>query len=266
MKIAIATIFYNNHDELARLVQSIPDKVVDYWIAVDGPFKYNLDTNPELPHHSDDGSIEVITESRNKFNYGVVVHYKPGATEFDKRNLYLENCKKLGIDVLLIIDSDEYFIYDQQEGKSPKDCWLRLRKNIELEMIKNPHHNVYGIRTFDQKHNMESYCPRIWVKPHQMRYVYGSHYHYANIETEQQDIDNFKKYRQCYTQHAASVIKGGVTLTHDYNLRSEEYQQRRKQYQQYLVRYEELTQSHKFTPEECDRMAKENPATGFDPT
>jgi hypothetical protein len=74
MKIAIATIFYNNHDELARLVQSIPDKVVDYWIAVDGPFKYNLDTNPELPHHSNDGSIEVITESRNKFNYGVVVH------------------------------------------------------------------------------------------------------------------------------------------------------------------------------------------------
>lgn len=264
MKIAIATIFYQNKLELQRLVDSIPDNVVDYWICIDGPFRYNLDMNPDLPHKSNDGSIDLIMESRFKFNYGIVLHYKAGSTEFDKRNAYLENCQKLGIDCLLIIDSDEYFIYD--DGKTPLQCWQRFIKNIELEAIKHPHHNVFGIRTYDPIHKLESYCPRIWLKPHQMRYVYGSHYHYANIETEQRDIDYFKQYRQCYVQNAESIIKGGVSLAHSQDLRSEEYQKRRKQYQQYLVRYEELTQSHKFTPQECDRMAKDNPSSNFNPS
>jgi hypothetical protein len=267
-KIAIATIFYNNRAELQRLVDSIPSKVVDYWITIDGPFKYNLDTNPDLPHHSDDGSIEVITtEAKHKFNYGVVLHYKPGATEFDKRNLYLENCQKLGIDCLLIIDSDEYFIYPHadDQGKTPKECWQRFIKNIELESIKYPHHNVYGIEALEGI-DTQTYRPRIWLNPGQMRYINGSHYHYANIETEQIDIENFAKYKQTYCQDARSIIKGGVILAHNQSLRTKEYQERRKQYQQYLVRYEELIQSYKFSKDEADKLAKDQPAITFNPT
>lgn len=264
MKIAIATIFYNNKPELQRLADSIPDNVVDYWICVDGPFRYNLDVNPELPHKSDDGSIDVIIESRFKFNYGVVLHYKAGHTEFDKRNTYLENCQELGIDCLLIIDSDEYFIYPD-DGKTPLECWQRFIKNLELETIKYPHHNVYGIEALEGI-DTQTYRQRIWLNPGQMRYINGSHYHYANIETEQIDIENFAKYKQTYCQDARSIIKGGVILAHNQSLRTKEYQERRKQYQQYLVRYEELIQSYKFSKEDADKLAKDKPATTFNPT
>jgi hypothetical protein len=265
MKIALATIFYQCAKELQRLVDSIPDKVIDYWICVDGPFRYNLDRHPDLPHKSDDGSLTVISDAAPKFNYNVIINYKyGGATEFDKRNTYLENCEKLGdINVIIIVDSDEYFIYNH--GIDPVEAWNRLRKNIEIEMIQHPFHNVYGIPYAQKDSPSDTYKPRIWTRPEKMRYINGSHYHYANIENEQQDIETFKQNRLNYVQQARSIIKSGVIMTHDQSLRTKEYQERRRQYQQYLVSYEERIQSYKHTHEEADRLAKENPATSYDP-
>lgn len=253
-KIAIATIFYQNKTELQRLADSIPPNVIDYWICLDGPFRYNLEVNPDLPHKSEDGSIATIMQSRTKFNYGVVLHYKAGSTEFDKRNTYLENCEKLGIDCLLIVDSDEYFIYDK--GKTPLECWQRFLKNIELEMIKNPHHNVYGIQYIDE-HGTDTYKPRIWMHPEKMRYINGSHYHYANIIDEADTLTQFKQNKVNYVQHAASIIKGGVILTQDHKLRSDDYMKKRDDYQKYLNTFEELIQSYRFSMDEAHKMAKE---------
>jgi hypothetical protein len=262
MKIALATIFYQCRDELQRLVDSFPPKVIDYWLCVDGPFRYNLDIYPDLPHKSDDGSFMVISDSAPKFNDSVIIHHKPGATEFDKRNTYLENCSKLGdIDVIIIVDSDEYFIYPP--GITPLQAWQRFRKDLEILMIQNPHHNVYGIQTLEM--GVDTYRPRIWVNPAKMRYINGSHYHYANLDTELDDVLKFRQNRLNYVQHARSIIKGGIILTHDQSLRTPEYQERRKQYQQYLVRYEELIQTHKHDDVEADKLAKQDPAVGFDP-
>ena len=264
MKIALATIFYNNCAELQRLVDSIPPKVVDNWIAVDGPFRYNLDINPDLSHKSNDGSIKVIFDSAPKFNGSIILHHKPGATEFDKRNTYLENCSKLGdIDVIIIVDSDEYFIYPP--GITPLQAWQRFRKDMEILLIQNRHHNVYGIQYEQADSPSDTYKPRIWVNPAKMRYLNGSHYHYANVESEQKDIELFKKNRLNYVQQALSIIKGGIILTHDQSLRTKEYQEQRKQYQQYLVRYEELVQSYNHDYEEADKLAKQDPSTTFDP-
>ena len=279
LKIAIGTIFYNNKPELQRLADSIPSKTVNYWIAIDGPFKYNLEVNPDLSHHSDDGSIEVITESRNKFNNGVILHYKPGATEFEKRNIYLQNCQKLkkDIDVLLIVDSDEYFVYPPSVPGGPEleplECWNRFKKNLEIEMIQNPHHNVYGIPYFEDRPGgwkatigtaADTYKPRIFVNPGKMRYISNSHYNYANIETELETVEYFKTFRQVYCQHAAKIIRGGVALTQDQSLRTKEYQEQRKKYQQYLVALEPLVQQGK-PQEEADKIAKDKPAENWNP-
>ena len=182
MKIALFLIFYNNKKEIQRLLNSIPDKVVDYLIAVDGPFRYNLDMNPDLPMKSDDGSLEVLTDSAPKFIESVIISYRPGATEFDKRNTYLEICnKKIHVDVGIVTDSDEYFIYPPEDRK-PGRCWDILKQDLELEKIKNSNerHNVYGIR-WTEEGDIDTYKPRIWFYPGEMRYINGSHYHYANI-------------------------------------------------------------------------------------
>lgn len=264
IKIALATIFYQCKDELQRLVDSIPPKVLDLWITVDGPFRYNLDMNPNLSHKSNDDSLKVIYDSAPKFNDSIMIHHKPGSTEFDKRNAYLEDCTKLGnIDVLIIVDSDEFFIYPP--GIKPLDAWQRFRKDMEILIIQNQHHNVYGIQYSQANSPSDTYKPRIWVNPAKMRYTNGSHYHYANIETEKDTIETFKQNKINYVQQAASIIKGGIILTHDQSLRTEEYQQQRKQYQQYLVRYEELIQSYKHDDREADKIAKDEPATGFNP-
>ncbi|HET6716393.1 MAG TPA: hypothetical protein VFG90_04635 [Nitrososphaeraceae archaeon] len=264
-KIALATIFYQNAAELQRLADSIPPKVIDYWIAIDGPFRYNVEKDPNISPKSDDGSLMVLSNSAHKFNDNVIIHYKAGATEYEKRNLYLENCEKLkDISVLIIVDSDEYFTYPIG-GSKPVECWNRFKKNIEIDMIQNYTHNVYGINYIDEA-GTETYKPRVWTNPASMRYINGSHYHYANIKTEKQDIDNFLKYRQTYCQHCAKIIRGGVTLSHDHKLRSAEYQRRREEYQRYLVRFEELVQSTKFTIEEAHKMAKETPSSDFQPT
>ena len=272
LKIALATIFYNNKDELQRLADSIQSKTIDYWITIDGPFRYNLDIEPSLPHESDDGSLDVIMESRTKFKQGVVMHNKAGSTEFEKRNTYLENCQKLNIDVLIIVDSDEYFIPDTSlkpdPTKSQEEAWNRFIKNIELELIRHQSsHNVFGIPFVEVETKTETYKPRIWLNPGQMRYINGSHYHYANMETEQRDVDYFNQYGMSYIQHCLSIVKGGITMAHDHSLRTEEYNERRKKYQQYLVSYEEkVQQTKKYTVEEAEKLAKENPDKEFKPT
>lgn len=276
MKIAIATIFYNNCLELQRLVDSIPTKAIDYWITVDGPFRYNLDVDQTLSHKSDDGSLKIIYDSASKFNHSVIVHHKPGATEFDKRNTYLEICEKLGdVDVLIIVDSDEYFVYPS--GLNRIDCWTRFKQNIEIDMIQNRHQNVYGIRYLEDTKpgggegwktaidtSADTYKPRIWVDPGKMRYISNSHYNYANIEEEKDTVEYFKKYKQVYCQSAAKVLRGGVVLTQDQSLRTEKYQQQRKQYQQYLVALEPMVQQGK-SYEEADRIARDNPAENWNP-
>jgi hypothetical protein len=264
IKIALATIFYNNKAELQRLVDSIPDKAVDSWITVDGPFRYNLDINPNLSHKSNDGSFTVITKSAYKFNDTIYINYKTGATEFDKRNTYLENCSKLGnIDVLIIVDSDEFFIYPQ--GITPLAAWQRFRKDMEILLIQNPHHNVYGIPAIEGV-NTETYRPRIWVNPGKMRYINNSHYMYANIIDEKENMKKFEENGLIYCQHAAKIIKGGPILAHDQSLRSPEYQKRREDYQRYLVRYEELLRDRTITTEQADQQARDTPKEDFQPT
>ena len=277
LKIAIATIFYQCKEEMQRLIDSIPPKVVDTWICVDGPFRYNLDMNPDLSHKSDDGSLAVIYDSAPKFIDSVILHHKPGSTEFDKRNTYLENCQKLGdINVLIIVDSDEMFVYPS--GVKPLECWNRFKQNIEIEIIRNRHHNVYGIPYFEEVAatggedkwkavigtTADTYKPRVWVNPGAMRYINNSHYNFANIYTQQKDIEDFKKNGLTYCQHVAKIIRGGIVLTQDQSLRTKEYQQQRKRYQQYLISLEPLVQTGK-SFEEADKLAKEQPSENWDP-
>src|SRR5688500_18866600 len=108
MKIAIATIYYNSFEEINRLLDSIPKGAVDYFIGVDGPFKYikekvDSETVYTMPTYSTDGSTQSILEHwkyTNKF-IPVIVEKGENATEFEKRNAYLETAEKLGdLDVL----------------------------------------------------------------------------------------------------------------------------------------------------------------------
>jgi len=255
MKIAIGCIFYQCRTELERLVNSIPRNFIDYFIGIDGIYKYNKEQNPQLPDVSNDGSRELLMQYGGGQKYVVALSSKPNSTEFEKRNTYLEICDKLGdIDVLIIVDSDEFFLFP--EGTNLKDSVFRFKRNLEFTIGKliNREHNVFGIHTLNLHDKVESYKPRIWYKPEEMRYLNGSHYHYANIKTEQATIETFNQNRINYCQHVAEVVKGAV-LGHDHSLRSQKQTEMHDKYVEYLTRFEGLVQSHKYNIEEAHKFA-----------
>src|SRR5215217_6108099 len=146
MKIAITTIFYQSKTELERLLDSIPPNVIDYFIAVDGVFKFTKERYPDLPDISTDGSLDILLNNKasitNKFS--IVYTQKLVSTEFDKRNSYLETAKDLGVDIIIIVDSDEYFVYDP--GSEPSECWTIFKRNLDIALRRTGHnHNVFGI-------------------------------------------------------------------------------------------------------------------------
>ena len=268
MKIAVATIFYNSKAELERLINSIPDKAIDWFIGIDGIFKYTKEQNPELPELSNDGSNEIIINDLigNIGRITNIASYRfnmPNSTEYEKRNKYLEICKSMEIDYLIIVDSDEYFIYN--EGITPERSWQIFRRNFEQLAEKNAfRHNVFSIRSWDVASNSEAVRARCWYNPGDMRYIHNSHYHYYNEKTEQKDLEHCIQNRLTYCQSTRGVIKG-LTLAHDHSLRTKEQLRLREQYQRYLITYESLVQNG-YKPDEAHRLAKLNPSKDFNPT
>jgi hypothetical protein len=254
LKIAIGCIFYNCYEELKRLVDSIPNGFIDYFIGIDGIYRYNKEQDPNLPDLSNDGSRKVILDHGGGHKYTAVLQHKPNVTEYEKRSQYLDLCQHLNIDVLLIVDSDEFFIYP--DGVKPDEAFHIFKRNLELIIKKHQGHNVFGMRTLNIHDKLESYKPRIWYKPGEMRYLSGSHYHYANVITEADTINTFEVNGINYCQHCESVVKG-IILAHDHSLRSKEQTQRHDDYIEYLKRFEGLVQSHKYSLEQAHKLAKE---------
>lgn len=255
MKIALGINFYNCANELKRLVDSIPKGFVDYIIGVDGVYRYHKEKNSDLPFESNDGSKQIILENSGKKGYIAIFLNVENHIEFNKRNAYLKACEILNnIDVLIIVDSDEFFIYP--EGTTPEDAFTTFKQNIEKTIRKHKDHNVFSIRGLNMNANPPYDCayPRIWVRPGEMRYLNGSHYYYGNIYREAKDIDTFNKQRFNYVQYSAAIIKG-VVLAHSHSLRSKEFMKQREEYIEYLKRFEGLTQSHYFTLDQSHRLA-----------
>ena len=266
MRLAIATIFYNAKAELERLVKSIPNNSVDCCIWIDGIFKYTKEQNPELSDLSNDDSIfSILGDMSNKPRIFNIYEYDSNFTEFNKRNHYLEICKVYDIDYLIIVDSDEFFVYP--EGVTAERSWQLFRRNFEMLARKNSfQHNVFSIRSLDIATNTESHRPRCWYNPGDMSYVNLSHYHYGNIhnKTEFDKIQTAREQRLNYCQESRGVIKG-ITLAHSHDLRTKEQLQLREQYQRYLVKYESLVQNG-YSHEKAHKIAKANPSKEFNPT
>ena len=240
MKVALATVFYQKINEVKRLVESVPKGVVDYWLAIDGPYRYIVEkyNTPPKSH------LACRTVFTNKTGVDVRLYDNPGVTEYQKRQFYLELCssESFDIDVLIIIDSDEYFLYPP--GSDPFLIWREFIFNISRarqDNIKNySDHNVFNIAFQDE--GIKSYKPRIWLNPGEMRYLGGSHYHFGNVKREINKIKHYESFGSIYNQAAITEIPG-MNIAHSHDLRHNDYKKRDKDYRDYITRYEELIQT-----------------------
>jgi hypothetical protein len=113
LKVAAGIIFFNDCVSLDRCLNSI-NEGVDVVFAIDGKFP-NFPADSEL---STDGSRELVSS----FSKCVLIDFP--RSEVDKRSKYLEYCAHYSIDVLLIIDSDEFV-------RNPEN-WSTFHHNLEL--------------------------------------------------------------------------------------------------------------------------------------
>jgi hypothetical protein len=108
--------------------------------------------------------------------------------------------------------------------------------------------------------------PRCWYKPGDMRYLFGSHYHWGNIVTEKKIIEEHQKTKRTYLQYSIDDIDfPELLLVNDPStVRSKEANERREKYQQYLVTYEALRQiNHSMPHLQAHQIAKLSPATSL---
>lgn len=237
--IAVGIIFYNAKEELKRCLLSFIDncRTVDYIFLIDGAFKFNRDKGTSLL--SDDGSREYILNEymdiarQHKINV-VLDDSQAGKTEFDKRQRYLELCKLYNCNALFIVDSDE-FVYESPEHRfNIKRDWNTFRQELKQYLLLD--HNVFSIDTMiTEKGQLEQY-PRIWLKPHEMAYIYNSHYKFIKIN----ETDPFKIDVQNHFDRQGTYKKTikGIILKHDHNKRTMIHFNEREKYQKFLISYE----------------------------
>jgi hypothetical protein len=224
MKIAAGIIFFNDKESLRRCINSLV-MGVDIIFAIDGKF-------PQYPGTeclSYDGSRELV---KKYSDYKVVLIDYP-KSEFEKRQHYLKLCEDYGVDVLLIIDSDEYVMPTLENSN-----WNRFRKSLHKVIIERDggnKQNVYGINMFNQADGSTLAYPRIWYRPEEMEYYAGRHYFFRNKYPPGHTLHKTNLPHQA--AHNVNLIEG-VTLAHDHLLRSKHHMSGRHEYQIWLSNYE----------------------------
>ena len=199
MKIGIGYCYYNDVESIKRGIPTFVNDV-DYIFAIDGKFSLR-----EGSDYSIDGSTEYLESFDN------VIIEKFVGMEHDKRQKYIDLAVKHKVDVLIIIDSDEYV--------SEAD-WPLFKQN--LEKILDSNENIHGVNFFTDN-NITQY-PRIWIRPHQIKY-WNAH---------------------CLFEVNGNVMRSpkslepvlGITLKMDDSMRSEEYLKETSNYQYKMISYE----------------------------
>jgi len=213
IKVAAGIIFFNDCPSLARCLESIKDGV-DLIFAVDGRFP----NFPATSNLSTDGSRELVTS----YSKSVLIDF-PGF-ETEKRSKYLEYCFLYSIDVLLIIDSDEYVM-------NPEN-WNKFHYNLKSLIFDRDkaEYNIYSINLQSLYTDQEYLAyPRIWYKPEEIEYG-NRHYYFRNRNP-------LKPILPHQADHSPNLIEG-IALGHNHELRSDYHQKNRIVYQTWLQNYE----------------------------
>jgi len=224
LRVAAGIIGFNDKEGLRRTINSVY-KGVDLIIYIDGKFP----TFPYSSDLSDDGSRELIL---NGFAEKSILVDCP-EPEYNKRQKYLDLCEQYDIDVLLIIDTDEYIIDEFSDWSMfREECYQRMFiENKETQ-------NIFNIKMLNRisvagGHVLDLWVsyPRIWFRPSDMHYARGRHYEFVGkdgrVQTGSEGHDTIYSIR----------------AKHDIDLRTSKHQEGREAYQKWLIKYEKGLQN-----------------------
>jgi hypothetical protein len=228
MTVAVGCIFYNDAVGLARLIDSCW-KHVDLIFCVDGPFRdFKKTKQKKLPPKSTDLSRDVVKRYPN-----AVLVDAPYLLEHQKRQVYLDQCKKYNIDYLMIVDADEYFLpesnwsgfAEERERVCTDDYIYNLKNYTDLQPL--------GLVPLDQA--------RLWKNPGKLEYLNNHHYQFTLRNTAKALVAKLTLYT--------------VKLCHDPMLiRSDERHEQHHKYIKWLEGYEKKKMRNESKHERKNRL------------
>jgi hypothetical protein len=214
IRVGVGIIFFNDYSSLKRCINSIIVGA-DIIFAIDGKFP----TFPGDSQFSTDGSRELVK------SYAKCLLLDCPRPEFEKREKYLEYCALYSVDILLIVDSDEFVL----NGHG----WETFHRNLKTVIFDRDKcvYNVYSVM-LQSLANSQVFAPypRIWYNPAQMEYYSGRHYCFRNKDVKKTNISN--------QSESTSTVIQGIELGHDHSLRSKHHLESRSIYQTWLVNFE----------------------------
>jgi len=220
LKVAAGIIGFNDREGLRRTLQSVYNGV-DMIFYIDGKFP----TYPYPSDLSDDGSRQLVRDYYSEKTLLVDC----ARSEFEKRQKYLDLCRHFDIDILLIIDTDEWVVPEFSDWSLfRQECYQRFVLEDKEE------HNIYNIKMFNRLsvaggHILDLWVsyPRVWYKPADMHYARGRHYEF---------VSNKDGVLQTGSEGNDSIYS--IRLKHDHELRTTKHQESREIYQKWLIDYE----------------------------
>lgn len=219
LKIAIGLSFYNDFDSLRRMLMSCQSYPIDLIIAVDGRYE-GYPTKEPL---SNKQTIDLFKGFQTPYTYISAAD----ESQNKKRDVYFAACKEHGIDCLIVMDSDEYFLHEFTN-------WPLFIADLEKKIQENAHtyRQAYcipvvlgdkGIQKMPAGYTEN--LPRLFYKPWELQYV-DDHYTIRNKKTG-----------------VMMTFEGNATLSdiamgHDHALRTEQYNANTEKYEDELIEYE----------------------------
>jgi hypothetical protein len=221
LRIGIGLSFYEDFDSLRRMLMSCQSYPIDLIIAVDGPYKgYPV---PAKSTHSSQRVLDLFQSFQTPYDIwdGCL------KDQNEKRQTYFDKAKDSGLDIIIVMDTDEYFIHEQTN-------WPLFMEDLEQKIKDDAHtwKQAYCLPVYlkdkgteQMKQGYYENLPRIFYRPWELRYV-DDHYTIRN-----------KKTGVMMTFEGNSVISN-IAMGHDHNLRTKQYNANTKKYEEELIEYE----------------------------
>lgn len=238
LKIGIGLAFYNDFDSLRRMLQSCQEYPIDMIIAVDGKY----DTYPATKPLSDKQTKDLFKGFQTPYK----LFDAPNLSQNAKRQIYFDKSEEFGLDIIIVMDTDEYFI-------ASKTNWPLFMDDLRQKIADHAHTWVqcYCLPTYLTDKGVEKMpkdyfenLPRIFYQPWKLTYV-EDHYTIRNKNTG-----------VLQTTQSSQVLSH-IALGHDHNLRSEKYKQQTAQYEDELMAYEDA-HKQQWRDEFSEKLYKQN--------
>lgn len=219
LKIGIGLSFYNDFDSLRRMLMSCQQYPIDLIIAIDG--RYDIHPSKNML------SERQVRDLFKAYQTPYKIVDAPNLNQNAKRQIYFDKAAEYGLDVIIVMDSDEYFIHKET-------VWSEFLASLHQKIRQNEQTYVQcycipvllidkGIQKMPEGYTEN--LPRVFYKPHTLQYV-DDHYSIRN-----------KKTGILMTTQSNQVLRC-IMMGHDHKLRTKTYNENCKQYEDDLIVFE----------------------------